>query len=482
MKILLVIPPYKNTIVMEAPNEIFEEFGTYPPLGLLYLAASLRKDNPKHEIKVLDCDAYKLDFSDVENVIKEFKPDIVGVTAFTPTICDALLVVKLVKKIDPRIVTVMGGHHTDMYYKETINLGNIDYIVLGEGEEILPKLVSFIEKGEDVSKISGLVFKKDGELVITGEPGYIKNLDDLPMPARDLMNLNKFQCVLGREKLITTMMSSRGCPYRCTFCYKPLKTRSWRFRSAENIVAEIEQCCSLGIKEIFFFDDNFSVDIKRVEKICDLIIEKGLDITWSYRGRVNTISYEMLQKCKKSGCHRIHFGVETGTDEGLRRIKKDTTTDVIRNAFKLCKKVGITTVGNFMIGLPGEKKEDMFKTIEFAKSIGTDYAEFAILTPFPKTELYDEGIKRGIFDDFWLGFAKNPTPDFKLKVWNEYYSREELFKLLEECLRKFYFDPRTMTKILFSIRSFKEMSTKIRAGMALLNYKKMNVPLISSNT
>lgn len=481
MKILLVIPPYKNTLVMEAPNEIFEEFGTYPPLGLLYLAASLRKYNPNHEIKILDCDAYRLDFSDVEKTINEFKPDAVGVTAYTPTIYDALQVVKLVKKINPNIITIMGGHHTDMYHKETIALGNIDYIVLGEGEEILPKLVEAIENGGNIRQIPGLVLKQSDEIVVTGEPGYIRNLDDLPLPARDLMDIDKFQCVLGRDKLVATVMSSRGCPFRCTFCYKPLKTRAWRFRSAENIVAEIEQCCNLGIKEIFFFDDNFSVDMKRVEKICDLIIEKGLDITWSYRGRVSSISYEMLQKCRKSGCHRIHFGVETGTDEGLRRIKKDITTDMVRNAFKLCKKVGITRVGNFMIGLPGEKKEDMFKTIEFAKSIGTDYAEFAILTPFPRTELYEEGIKRGIFDDFWLEFAKNPTPDFKLKVWNEYYSREELFQILEECLKKFYFDPRTMIKILFSIRSFKELSTKIKAGMSLLNYKKMNMPLTASN-
>ena len=478
MKILLVIPPDKNTLVMEAPNEVYEEFGAYPPLGLMYLAACIRKfSKHRHDVRILDCDTDKLDFKELEKHIMGYKPDVVGVTAYSPIIYDSWQTLKLAKRIDKKIITIMGGHHSDIYPKETINLGDIDYIVLGEGEYILPKLLDALEENEDPKKISGLVFKNRGNISVTGGPGFIENLDELPLPARDLVDWKKHQCVLGRENVVATIMSSRGCPYRCTFCYKPLKARAWRFRSAGNIVKEIEQCYKLGIREIFFFDDNFSVDIKRVEAICDEIMKRKLKINWSFRGRVNTLTYNMLLKCKKAGCHRIHFGVETGTDEGLRKIKKDITTETVRKAFRLCRKAGIVTIANFMIGLPGEKKRDMFRTVDFANSIGADYAEFQIITPYPKTELYEEGIKKGVFKtDFWKEFAKKPYPGFELQVWNEYYSRNELFKILDECLKRFYFNPGRIIKIAFSIRSFKELKTKIRSGLALINYKNMIMP------
>ena len=478
MKILLVMPPDINTVLMEAPNEVYEEFGAYPPLGLMYLAACIRKfSKQKHDIRIVDCDTDKLDFKALEKEIKGYAPDVVGVTAYTPIIYDSWQTLKLAKKINKKIITVIGGHHSDIYPKETINLGGIDYIVLGEGEYIFPKLIDALEKKQDPKKVEGIVFKKNGKIIITGNPGFVENLDELPLPARDLVDWRKHQCVLGKENVVATIMSSRGCPYRCTFCYKPLKARAWRFRSAENIVKEVEQCYKLGIREIFFFDDNFSVDVRRVKAICDEIVKRKLKISWSFRGRVNTLDYDMLVKCKKAGCHRIHFGVETGSDEGLRKIKKDITTEQIRKAFKLCKKTGIVAVANFMIGLPGEKKREMFNTVDFANSIDADYAEFAIVTPYPQTELYEEGLKRKIFKtDFWKEFAKRPYPGFELQVWNEYYSREELFKILEECLHRFYFNPMRMLKIAFSIRSFKEFKTKLKSGLTLLNYKKMKMP------
>lgn len=478
MKVLLIIPPNEHTVVMEAPNEVYEEFGAYPPLGLMYLAACVKKfSKHNHDIKILDCDTDRVGFKELESEIRNYMPDVIGVTAYTPIIYDAWQSLKLAKKINKNIITVMGGHHSDIYPKETINLGDIDYIVLGEGEYIFPELLDVLEDKGKIEDVKGVVLKENGKIITTGPYGYVKDLDVLPLPARDLIDWKKHQCVLGKENVVATIMSSRGCPYRCTFCYKPLKARSWRFRSAENVVKEMEQCYNLGIKEIFFFDDNFSVDIRRVENICDALIRKNLKVSWSFRGRVNCLSYDMLVKCKKAGCHRIHFGVETGTDEGLKKIKKDITIAMVRKAFKLCKKAGIVTVANFMIGLPGEKKEDMFKTVDFANSIDTDYAEFQIITPYPKTELYEEGLKGGIFKtDFWRDFAKKPYPGFELQMWNEYYTRKELFEILGLCLKRFYFNPKRLIKIGFSIKSYKEFKTKVRSGLTLLKYKDMKLP------
>jgi len=368
----------------------------------------------------------------------------------------------------------MGGQHSDIYPEETINLVGIDYIVLGEGEYIFPRLLDIFETKQNPETVKGIVFKKENRIIITGEPGFIENLDEIPLPATDFCDWGKYQCVLGREDTLTTIMSSRGCSYRCTFCSKPLKARAWRFRSVENIVKEIKQYYRLGIKEIFFFDDNFNADVKRVEAICDEIIKENLKISWSFRGRVDTLTYNMLLKCKNAGCHRIHFGVETGTDKGLRKIKKDITIDMVKRSFKLCKKTGITTIANFMIGLPGEKKEDMFKTVDFANSIDTDYAKFQVITPYPKTEFYEEGIKKGIFKtDFWREFAKKPSPGFEPMFWNEYYSREELFDILKECIKRYYFNPKRIFKIVLSMRSLKELKTKLKSGFALLNHKKV---------
>ena len=187
-------------------------------------------------------------------------------------------------------------------------------------------------------------------------------------------------------------------------------------------------------------------------------------------------SSDLLRKCKKAGCHRVHFGIETGTDNGLQKLKKDITTEMVKKSIKLCKKAGIIVVSNFMIGLPWETKEEMFKTVKFANKIGSDYAEFQIITPYPKTELYEECIKKGMFNDFWLEFAKNPTPNFQLKTCSEHYIRGELFDLLEQCLKKFYFTPERMVKILLQIRSSKEFVTKFKAGLAVLNFKKMLFP------
>jgi radical SAM superfamily enzyme YgiQ (UPF0313 family) len=475
MKIMLIVPPDKNTVVMEAPNEVYEEFGSYPPLGLMYIAACI-KEKSNHEVRIMDCDTDKLNFQQIEQNIRDYSPDVVGVTSYTPIIYDSLRIMKITKKVNSKIITVMGGHHSDIYPIKTIKLGNIDYILKGESEYTFLDLLDAIKGKKSIEDVKGVVFKKDNKITNTEGYGFVENLDELPLPRRELIDWKKHQCVLGREKYVATIMSSRGCPYRCTFCYKPLDSISYRMRSAKNIIKEIEQCYNLGLREIFFFDDNFSVNTKRVEEICDEIIKRKLKITWSFRGRVNTINYPMLKKCKKAGCHRIHFGVETGTDKGLKKIKKDITTDMVKKAFKLCKKAGITTVSNFIIGLPGETKEDMFKTVKFANEINTNYAEFQILTPYPKTELYEEMIKNGVFNDFWKEFAENPTPDFKLRTCNEHYTREELFDLLEQCLKKFYFTPKRIAKLIFQIRSKKELKTKIKAGLALLNFHKMVLP------
>lgn len=475
MKILLIMPPTSLTLVLENPNEVVEAYGAYPPLGLLYIAACVR-ERTKHEVRVLDCDTDRLGFEEMEAQVRAFGPDVVGMTAYTPNICCALEAAGRIKRINPAIITVLGGHHSDIYPLETYAQGSIDFIGKGEGESTFPRLLEAIEKKSGFEEIPGLVWQRDGQVVNNPGYGYVEDLNSLPMPARDLVDWRKHNCVMGREKIVASVLSSRGCPCQCTFCYKPLDSRSYRMRSPANILAEIEQCMAMGIREFFFYDENFNVSTRRVEEFCDEIISRKLGITWSFRGRVNTITEPLLRKCRQAGCHRIHFGVETDNDEELRRVKKDITVEMVRRAFTACRRAGIESIGNFMLGMPWDRKEDMFRRVKFAQSIGADYLEFNIFTPYPKTELYAECIQKGMFGDFWLEFAKHPDPDFQPPTASECYSRQELFDFLEGCMKKFYFRPRQILRTLFRIRSWRELKNKARAGMALLNFRRMIYP------
>lgn len=469
MKVLLINPPAENEILSCNPEFLEKERGHNPPLGILYLASYLEKQGDLCEISVMDAQAEEIGYPEIEERIRSYAPDIVGLTAMTVTLIDVLKVAGIVKKVDPGIRVVLGGPHPAIYPEETIGLDGIDFLVLGEGELILSELIANIDNREALRKIRGLVFKDNGTVVNTGEPDFVKDLDILPFPARHLVPYHKYTSLLAAKSPITTMFTSRGCPYRCTFCYRPNMGKVFRAVSAPRVVEEMRRCKEMGIKEIFLYDDTFSVNRKRVLEICRLIREEGLRIPWDIRTRVDNVDRELLAELKRSGCQRIHYGVESGNPRTLKILNKNINLDQVIEVFNMTRKTGITTFAYFMIGSPGETRDDILETIDFAKRLNPDYVQITIFTPFPGTEAYCSALKSGVIrEDYWRQFARNPGKNFRTKYWEEILSGEELRGLLTYAYKQFYARPGYVIKRLAKLRSLEELKRKIRAGVRIL--------------
>jgi radical SAM superfamily enzyme YgiQ (UPF0313 family) len=472
MKILLINPPIENMISSNVPHILEEDDGFIPPLGLMYIAAYLEK-NTEHQVEIIDCLPEKIDHNQLAEKIRLAQPDVIGITALTFALIDVIAVIKAAKKINPAIITILGGPHVNIYPDETLNIPEVDFVVLGEGEMPCLDLINNLNDLEKLKTIQGLAFRdENGKICNTGARPLLQNLDDIPFPARHLTPYQKYYSVLSKEFPVTSMFTSRGCPYKCLFCDRPHLGKQFRARSAQSVIAEIKECIRLGIKEIFIYDDTFTVDRQRVVDICQGILKENLNIKWDVRARVNTVDEELLKLMSKAGCIRIHYGVEAGTKRILEVLRKGITLEMAKKAFALTKKSKIITLAYFMFGAPTETKKEALQTIKFAKKLKADYAHFAILTPFPATDAYFLGLQQGVLTkDYWLEFAKNPTPDFKPAFWEKEMNREELVKLLKKAYFSFYFRPGFILKQIVNLKSPTEFIRKFKLGLGLLKYK-----------
>jgi len=467
MKVLLINPPISNLILTNLPKSIAQE-DPMPPLGLMYVAAYLEKYT-NHEIKILDCLIEKINHEQLRERIKQEKPDVVGITTLTFTLIDVLKVAKITKQINPNIKVILGGPHVNIYPQETLNFPEIDFLVLGEGEKPIKDLIENINQTENLHNFKGIAFKENNKIINPGPRELIQDLDELPFPARNLIHNKKYSSVLSENNPVTTMFSSRGCPFQCTFCNRAHLGKTFRARSAKNVVDEMEKCKKIGIGEIFIYDDTFTIDRQRVLDICSEIKKRNLKIYWDVRSRVDTVNEEMLNQMKDAGCQRIHYGVEAGTQKILNVLKKGITLEQAEKAFELTRKANIQTLAYFMIGSPRETRKDIIETIKFAKKIKPDFVCFSITTPYPLTDLYSQGLKEKILlYDYWQKFAENPQPDFIPAVWEEELSRKELFSLFKKAYRSFYLRPGYIFDKILKLKSLSELKTKIKAGFNVL--------------
>lgn len=470
MKVLLINPNNAHVIKSNFPVDLDREGALFPPLGLLYIASFLKK-RTYHAAEVLDMQAQNIGPGPLKNIIREKKPDIVGIYSTTFTLLDTLLTAKAIKETAPHIHISLGGPHVNIYPDESIANENIDSVVLGEGDIRFAELVDALEHRVGPAHIKGLLYKDKKRICKTGPPESIHNLDILPFPERTMVPYRRYHNILSHDSPSTTMISSRGCPHNCAFCYHAHLGRHVRFRGTENIAAEIEGCLTLGIKDIFFYDDTFVLDQQRVIDLCHAIAERNLKFKWGIRTRVDNINYELLSKLRKAGCRRIQFGVESGTPKVLSALKKGVSLEQVKKVFALTRKANIETMAYFMIGCPEEKTKDILETIDLAIRLNPDYAHFSITMPLPDTELYKSGLKKRLFKkDFWKEFATNPEAGFSPSYWEEYLSEEELCRLLKYAYRVFHFRPYYIFKTLLKSASLKDLRKRIRMGGKLLRY------------
>jgi anaerobic magnesium-protoporphyrin IX monomethyl ester cyclase len=465
VRVMLIRPPAVHSVESEVPEAVEAENLSYPPLALLSIAQFLLSKSD-HEVKLLDAQLDNVDYDQMEQLVREWAPDVIGVTAFTVQLVDVHKTIQACKKAGVKRV-VVGGPHVNDFPQECRDLPGVDAVVKGEGQQPMLDLVNCWAKGEEAKGMPGIMAHKDDP--VPQEDVYFSNdLDDYPIIDRTLSDYKRYYDVMGAGGIFTTMISSRGCPYRCTFCNTP--RHRYRVATPGRVCDEIAACMELGIKEIYFVDDTFNITNKRVHELCDEIIARGLEFSWTVRFRVKGVDRPLLEKMKAAGCSRIQFGVEQGTEEGLLRLKKDVTSREIEHAFALCREIGIRTVAYFMIGTPVERsRQDVLDTIEYSIKLKPDFVMYNILTPFPGTTLYDEGMRDGVLDfDPWLKFMRAPTEAFKAQVWDEYFTREELRQLLNYAYRRFYWRPEFVVKNLLQVRNAADLRRKATAGLRLL--------------
>ena len=379
MKICLISPPY-NSAVKSVVGV------SSPPLGLAYLASVLRKD---HEVKIIDSNILGYELEDVRRELKSFYPDIVGITSVTPSIPQAYAVAEIAKEVKEDCTVVMGGPHVTFLPERTLKeCEYVDVVVKGEGEKTAEELTKAIENGEPLEKVRGITFRKGNQMVNNAPMPFIKNIDEIPFPSRDLLPTDRYQVNGVRY---TTMLTSRGCPFGCSFCSSSrLSGGYWRGRNPENVLEEMRIIYEdYKTKNIEFIDDTFTLNQKRAERICDGIIKQGWDITWGASSRVDTITKKIAENMKKAGCWILFLGIESGCQRILDAMGKRITIGQVKKAVKVVKDAGIQVLGSFIIGFPKDTVESIKQTINFAKSLNLDYAEFSILTPYPGTPIFN---------------------------------------------------------------------------------------------
>lgn len=403
---------------MTAFDKINAAYSLTPPLGLAYIAGYLRNKSSEHDIKIIDClisesyihksqdkTQYGLSDDEILRQVQEYDPHIVGITSMYTAFCyDIFRISKLVKTINRNIEVVIGGSYATEYYSDVIKNSNIDFIVLGEGEETFTELIDVFNSDRNYYKVKSLVFKDKGKIVVNPIRQRITNLDSIPFPARDLLNMKayiNYTNINGKAKAmefpVTTMITSRGCPMSCVYCsVKQVWGRKWTYHSSKYVVDEMESLIKYyGIKEFQILDDSMSANPNRLNDICDEIINRKLNISWTMPNGIAhwTLNRELLLKMRISGCYRITFGIESANYEIRKYIGKTFKLDNAGELIKYANKIGMWTVCTFIMGFPNESFDQMKETLNFAINSGTDIAFFYALIPHPGTSVYSDYVK-----------------------------------------------------------------------------------------
>ena len=446
-RVLLVVPP---GTIEESYGRLSGAGGELPMLGLAFIAASLRDQG--HIVRIIDYEVNAQPMSAVERDVREFQPDVVGLTAYITNMRRCGRVAEIVKLVSSSITTILGGPQVTIFPDEAFNSSHVDMIVLSEGEIVIRNVMNALDDEAKMREVKGIWFRaKSGEIVKNVREGLVDNLDIFLPPALDLYDMDRyFPTVHIQGRRVAHLLTSRGCPFKCTFCETKLTFgRSFRYHSTERVLTELDHLIEQGFDSFQFYDDIFTANRKRIADLCRGIIEKNWKIKWMCFTRTNCVDDEMLALMKQAGCYLITFGGESGDDDLLALIKKDLSVATNYKGIAAAREHGIKTMSSFMLGLPTETREQSLKTINFALKSGLDYAIFPITEPYPGTELWVDAKKYGQFDD--SGTYKNGLLSENSAVWVPHgRTREELEELAHLGMRKFYMRPRQLWQVLLN--------------------------------
>jgi anaerobic magnesium-protoporphyrin IX monomethyl ester cyclase len=413
-----------------------------PPLGLAMIAAVLEKAG--YQVTVIDANVSGVSLASIPSRVAGV--DIVGITAMTPTIGTAMDIALHLQQLKPAPRVVLGGAHPSLLPEETLAASpGTDVIVRGEGEDTFLELLKAIEDGLPLREIAGLSYREDSKNIHTPDRTSCIEMDRLPYPAYELLPWSKYRPhpPHGMAKPFAAMVTSRGCPYRCAYCSKPVFGSRYRAQSPARVVDEMAYLRDrFGVKEIAFYDDSFTIDKERVLAIAEKLTGSGIKVAWTCETRVNLVDNDLLRNMKRAGCYAVAYGIESASPEIIKALQKDITLEQVEKAVRESHEAGLQVIGYFMFGSPGETPDTIQQTIDFALKLKVDFAQFSVTTPFPGTELYEiytHNVQESVpWESFVYAGTDNPTtPVFE----SDKLSRDALTAWIKEAYRQFYMRP-----------------------------------------
>lgn len=465
--ILLIAPPiYKSEYSSRGSGQTAS---ILPPMGLAYIAALLRKN--RHYCEILDGLAKPCHLDEIAKKCHSF--DVIGITSGSTYAFRVNQLLNKLKQDKVKATIVIGGPHATILPQSCLENG-ADYVVLGEGELPMLELVNALENNGDITRVGSLSYIRENKLIKNPRMPLIEDLDEIPIPAYDLLPMKCYRTSEARtiKQPSYSLLTSRGCTGKCTFCNKSVSGSKVRYFSADRITEEFFLLRDrYGAEDVAILDDNFLTDHNLVNNVCDRLIKNRFDKTWSVEARVDHVNKNILKHLKEAGCDFIAYGIESGSQRMLDIMKKGVTLEQVKNAVKVTKEVGINIRGYFMIGLPYETLEDMEKTIRFAIELDIEVASFTLFVPLPGTLDYKRAKKTGTFPDpeYFLHsiYPEFNFPDSVLYI-PEGMTAEELFNKHKSAYNRYYFRPKFLLKSLMSVRSIADLKRYTRGGTNLL--------------
>ncbi len=463
-KVYGIVPPTGKFIRedrCQTPIKNLKTISLRPPIDLLYATASFEAAGC--ECRVVDYPGEEMDWSELERELHSFAPDVLLLSITTPSLDDDTKAATLAKKVDPKILTVAKGAHFNTLDRESLEkYPALDVVLRGEYEETCKE----IGEGKPLDQIQGITWRNErSEIVQNPDRPFIADLDAIPFPARHLSK-NALYVRPDNGQLQTTILTNRGCPFHCIYCLaNQVSGTKNRYRSVENVIAEIRECVEKhGIRSFLFRSDLFTQNKKWVIRLCQAILDSGLKIDWACNSRVDTLNPEVLGWMKKAGCWIIAFGVESGNQETLDRIDKAAKVEDSFKAIAMTREAGIKSSVYLLMGLPWDTRESIGELMEYARKLNPDVLEFFYTYPFPGTPLYETCVKEGLIRQGEIPREAYDNPAMP----GLYLSIEDFRKLRRKAMRDFYLRPSKIAQTLWSARSPRELANYLRVGWAQL--------------
>lgn len=473
MKVCLIFPPVGGDIRKELA-------AIFPPHGLLCIASCIERAG--HQVSVIDCIVDEIGYSELEDRIRKFSPDVVGVSILSANRFAGFECAKIAKKIDRNLTTVFGGAHATWYDKEILeHYPDIDIVVRGEGEETFIDLIETSNKKD----VLGITYRDDCKIVQNSDRPSIKDIDSIPFPAFHLVHMERyFVRAKIHEKFLrnpaSMIMIARGCLAKCTFCSTPGIWKGIRVHSPEYVISNIEYLHkNWGVKDVLICDDTFPLSEKWFNEFYIAFKEKDIDLTFRCLSRVNVVDKEILTKMKELGCYFVQYGIESGSDKVLKRVKKGINVDQVRKAFDATHKAGIMSGMFLMVGFPEEDLSDIYETLKLARSLNSYDLYMGVTMILPGAELWRE---MGGKDNPWFSeYNVNSSLERStFKVFpayeSEFFTRDELNYLvlnivhqfnIHNFFRRVYFNLKTNRKSCFDV--FKKLISELIINAASMN-------------